>query len=187
MTSKKNQSGATLIVALVILVLLALLGLSAFQATTTDLKSSGNMQARNEALNAAQQAVETVISTAQFVTTPADALPNPCGAANIFCSDYDGDGVAEYTTQLQPVPSCIGNKAVKMIELNLADSEDLGCSAGQVQQFGIAGAVSGDSLCANTTWNVTAQAQAATGGAKVTLSQGVGIRVGVDDLAGTCL
>ena len=57
MKSLKRQSGATLVVALVILVLLALFGLSAYQTSTTELKSSGNMQARDEALNAAQQAI----------------------------------------------------------------------------------------------------------------------------------
>jgi Tfp pilus assembly protein PilX len=183
-----RERGATLVVALVFLVMLALFGLSAYQTSVTDQKSSGNMQARNEALNAAQQAIETTISTQQFVVTPTDALiPRPCVNANVFCSDYDGDGVAEYTVQLQPAPSCVGNKIIKVIELDVANSEDLGCAVGQVQQFGIAGAVAGDSLCANTTWNITAQASSATSGAQMTLSQGVGIRVSVDDLAGTCL
>ena len=187
MNALKPQSGTTLVVSLIILVLLAFLGLSAYHTSVTDLKSSGNMQARNEALNAAQQAIETAISTPQFVTTPTNALPAPCGAANVFCSDHDGDGVAEYTARLVPAPSCIGNKVIKVIELNVTDPEDLGCTVGQAQQFGIAGAVGGDSICANTTWNVTAEAKSESSGAKVTVSQGVGIRVGVDDLAGTCL
>ena len=196
MSSLRHERGATLIVALVFLVMLALFGLSAYQTSMTDQKSSGNMQARNEALNAAQQAIETTISTPQFVSTPANALPaanpvitqpSPCGTANVFCSDHDLDGVAEYTVRLQPAPSCVASKIIKVIDLDIANSEDLGCAVGQVQQFGIAGAAVGDSLCANTTWNVTAEAAATTSGAKVTISQGVGIRVGIDDLTGTCL
>jgi hypothetical protein len=196
MSSIRRERGATLIVALVFLVMLALFGLSAYQTSMTDQKSSGNMQARNEALNAAQQAIETAISTPQFVTTPANALPTPtplitqpapCGTANVFCSDHDNDGVADYIAQLQPAPTCVGNKIIKVIELDVSVAEDLGCAVGQAQQFGVAGAVPGDSLCANTTWDVTAQANSVTSGAKMTLSQGVGIRISTDDLVGTCL
>ena len=188
MRSIKRQRGTTLIVALVILVMLAMLGLSAFQTSNTDLKGSGNVQARNEAMNAAQQAIETTLSTQQFVATPANALPTPCGGvANLFCADYENDGVAEYNVRLQPAPTCVGNKVIKVAELNVALTEDLGCAVGQAQQFGIAGAAAGDSLCANTTWDITAEAQSTSNGAKVTISQGVGIRISVDDMASTCL
>lgn len=188
MSTRKSQQGATLIVALIILTLLALLGLSAYQTSLTDLKASGNMQARTEALNSAQETIETVISSSQFVSTPANALATPCGAPNTYCSDYNGDGVAEYTTRLTPAPACVTAKVIKAVELDFSSSEDLGCVAGQSQQFGIAGAGgAGDSLCANTVWQITAEASSPVSGAKVTVSQGVGIRVGVDDMAGSCL
>lgn len=188
MTARKSQQGATLVIALIILVLLALLGTSAYQTSTTDLKASGNMQARTEALNAAQEAIETVISSSQFVSDPANAVATPCGAANTLCSDYNGDGVAEYTTRLTPAPACVAVKVIKVAELDLASSDDLGCVVGQSQLFGVAGAGGGgDSLCANSTWQVTAEASSASSGAKVTVSQGIGIRVGVDDMAASCL
>ena len=153
MTSRKRERGATLVIALVMLVLLALFGLSGYHTSVTDMKTSGNMQARTEALNAAQEAIETAISTAQFVTDPANALQTPCGAPNTFCTN----------------------------------TEDLGCAVGQAQHFGIAGAGGGDSLCASTVWQVTAEASSPVSGAKVTVSQGVGIRIGVDDMASACL
>jgi Tfp pilus assembly protein PilX len=189
MTPRAQQQGATLVVALVILVLLALMGLGAFQTSLTDQKAAGNMQARNEALNAAQEAIETAISSRQFVADPANALTTPCGAPNIFCTDYDGDGTPEYTARLVPAPTCVTMKVIKVAELNLDSSEDLGCAVGQSQQFGVAGAdlAAGDSLCASTVWQVTAEATAATGGAKVTVSQGVGLRVSTDEMSGACL
>lgn len=188
MSPRSRQQGTTLIVALVILVLLALLGLGAYQTSSTDLKASGNMQARTEALNAAQEAIETVISTTQFTTDPANAVATPCGGvANTFCSDYDADGVPEYTTRLQPAPACVVVKVLKNTELDLTSASDVGCMTAQSQQFGVAGAVTGDSLCANTVWQVTAEASSATSGAKVTVTQGVGIRVGVDEMAASCL
>ena len=187
MTLRQHERGATLVVALVMLVLLALFGLSGYHTSVTDMKTSGNMQARTEALNAAQEAIETAISTPQFVTDPANALQTPCGAPNTFCSDYNGDGVPEYTVRLAPAPACMTKKMVKVVELNLSDAEDLGCAVGQAQHFGIAGAGGGDSLCANTVWQVTAEASSPVSGAKVTVSQGVGIRIGVDDMASACL
>jgi hypothetical protein len=116
-------------------------------------------------------------------------LTTPCGAPNRFCTDYDGDGTPEYTTRLVPAPACVTMKVIKVAELNLASSEDLGCAVGQSQQFGVAGAAlaAGDSLCAATVWQVTAEATAVTGGAKVTVSQGVGLRVSTDEMSGACL
>lgn len=189
MKSRARQQGATLIVALIMLVLLALLGLSAFQTSLTDLKSSGNMQARNEALSAAQQTIETVISTRQFVADPANAIVAPCGESNTFCTDLDSDGVPEYRTRLSPAPACVTMKVIKVTELNLSASEDLGCAVGQTQQFGIAGVdtTAGDSLCASTVWQVTAETTSDTSGAKVTVSQGVGLRVGTDEMSSACI
>ena len=189
MTSRSGQRGATLIVALVILVLLALLGLGAFQTGMTDMKASGNMQARTEAFNAAQETIETVISSRQFVVDPANAIARPCEGPNTYCSDLNGDGVPEYRTRLLPAPACVSTKVLKVVDLDLNASEDLGCAVGQSQQFGVAGAdtAAGDSLCANAMWEVTAETTALTGGAKVTVSQGIGLRIGADEASGSCL
>ena len=188
MRSARRQRGMTLVIALIMLVLLALFGLSGYHTSVTDLKTSGNMQARTEALNAAQEAIETTISTPRFITDPANSLATPCGSANTFCTDYNADGVAEYTVRLEPAPTCVSKKVIKVLELNLDNAEDLGCSVGQSQQFGVAGAGNaGDSLCANSTWQVTAEASSSVSNAKVTVSQGVGVRVGVDDVSASCL
>ena len=52
---------------------------------------------------------------------------------------------------------------------------------------GVAGASSSDSLCSNTLWQITAESSSASSGAKMTVTQGVGIRVSVDDMASSCL
>lgn len=179
--SSRRQGGSTLIVALIILVLMTLFATSSFNTAKTNLTVVGNMQASAEASNVAQQAVESVISTTQFVTTPANAVINSCGAANTICTDVNGDGVSDYTTTLTPQPACVKVQAIKNSELNLSNSEDLGCSAGQQQQFGVSGAVSGDSLCSYTVWEVTAKTVGGNTGASATIVQGVGIRVSTDD------
>lgn len=189
MMPNSRQRGATLVVALVMLTLLALFAFTAHRTTLTDLKTAGNSQARMEALNAAQEAIETTISTPQFVSTPADAISMPCGSPNTLCTDFDNDGVPEYRTRLEPPPECIAMKVIKSVELELSDSEDLGCAVGQSQQFGIAGAdtAASDSLCANTTWHLTAKAAAPASEVTVTVSQGVGIRIGTADMTNACL
>ncbi|HYC47130.1 MAG TPA: PilX N-terminal domain-containing pilus assembly protein [Burkholderiales bacterium] len=182
----RPQRGAVLLIALIFLVVLTLLGLGAFNAATIDLKIAGNMQMRNEALNAAQDAVETAISTPQFTIDPANAVLAPCGAPNTLCADYSGDGTADYVTRLEPAPACVSKKAIRVSELDLSKPNDLGCLAGQAQQFGIEGGLDARSLCGTALWEITAQTSSPATGAKVTVSQGVGLRIGRDALEGSC-
>lgn len=187
MTGMRSQRGATLFIALVMLVMLTMFAVSSLNSSTSNLKVVGNMQSRSEALNAAQETVETVISTPLFIANPANAVLNPCGAANTVCTDLSGDGNPDYTTQLMPIPSCVAKKGIKLSELVLTNIEDLGCAAGQQQQFGVAGAVTGDSLCANTLWEITARTTGTISSARVTVTQGVGVRISADDMATSCL
>ena len=182
----RRQEGATLVIALIMLAVMALLAVSTLSTTNMNLKVVGNMQWRGEALNAAQQAIETVISTPLFIANPEDAVLNPCGAANTLCTDLNGDGTAEYITRLNPAPSCVSVKAIKESELNLSSAEDLSCSAGQAKQSGVAGIASGDSLCADTAWDITAETSSTFSGTKVTVTQGVAVRVSAVDAAALC-
>lgn len=187
MMASSSQRGATLLIALIMLVLLTLFAVSALKTSTTSLKVVGNMQSATEAMNAAQEAIETVISTPVFISTPSNAVLNPCGAANTLCTDINGDGTTDYTTQLTPAPSCVSKQTIKISELNLSNSDDVGCTTGQAQTFGVSGANTGDSLCASTVWEVTAVSTGATTGASVTVTQGVGVRISTDNMATSCL
>ncbi len=70
MTTQRRQRGATLIVGLIMLVLVTLMMVTAFMLSSTNLKSVGNMQYRDEATAAANAAIEEVISTAAIFVTP---------------------------------------------------------------------------------------------------------------------
>ena len=193
MTRAHRQRGATLLVGLVMLVILTLFALSAFQTSTTNLKTTGNMQAREEAQNAAQQVIDQVISTADFVLNPAAAVLTPCGAANVACVDLtNGLGIvataADYTVRLTPAPKCIRIATILNGELNLDDIGELACASGQQQQWGIAGldTAASQSLCVNTIWDVTAEATS-TSGTKVTVSQGVSVRAPKVEVSPFCI
>jgi len=181
-----RQHGATLLVALIMLVVLTLFVVSALNTSKTNLQVVGNMQAKSEALAAGQEVMETVLSTTAFISSPTNAVPVPCGAANTMCTDVTGDGVADYVTVLSPAPSCVTVQPIMNANLNLNNSEDLGCSSGQQQQFGVSGAATGASLCSNTVWEITTTTTAVNSGASVKLIQGVGVRVSADDAAASC-
>ena len=185
--SLRRQRGTTLVIALIMLVLLTLFAVSSMNTATTNLRVVGNMQTKNEALNAAQQAIEKTISTAQFIADPTNAMPTPCGAANTMCTDVTGDGVADFTTTLTPQPTCITVRPIKNQDLVLTNAEDLGCASGQQQQFGVSGAVTGDSLCSQTVWQITAKTVSAQQNTTVTVTQGIGVRISTDDASTSCL
>jgi Tfp pilus assembly protein PilX len=195
MRPNRKQGGATLLIVLIMLVMLTLIGISAMNTGNINLKAVGNMQARSEALDASQAALDHVISTAQFVDTPANAIPDPCnGVQNTLCTDVNGDGVADYTTSLVPQPACNQARAVKVAELTIAvGNDDLACVQAQQQgTFGISGATgTGDSLCGQTVWDITAQtlstgSTVANSTVNVTTVQGIGVRIKALDLPTSC-
>ncbi|HWI14443.1 MAG TPA: PilX N-terminal domain-containing pilus assembly protein [Burkholderiales bacterium] len=187
MMQRKSQRGATLVIALIMLVLLTLFALSAMNTGTGNLKIVGNMQSRTEAISAAQEAIETVISSPLFIANPANAVLNACGAANTICTDINGDGTTDYTTRLNPQPACVTKRVKPIAELDLSKSDDIGCTAGQQQTFGVTGTTTGNSLCADTVWEITAETTSALNGAQSTVTQGIGVRISADNMATSCL
>jgi Tfp pilus assembly protein PilX len=198
----RSQRGAVLLIVLIMLVLLTLFAVSALNTGTTNLKVVGNMQARNEATNAAQQAIETVLSTPLFVTNPSNAVLNPCGAPNTLCLDKNGNSVtnpanAYYTTTLvrttpsaaNPTPACVSVQVIQMSELDVVNRvEDRDCASETPQgSWGIFGTPTGNSLCANTVWEITAETTATASGATVTVTQGVGVRTSANVVTTSCL
>ncbi|MBC3870495.1 pilus assembly PilX family protein [Undibacterium oligocarboniphilum] len=84
----KHQRGATFLVSLVMLIVLTLLVVSAIRMGNANLKTVGNMQAKNEAAAAAQQAIETIMSNLNNFYTP---------VAQTISVDINNDGVPDYT------------------------------------------------------------------------------------------
>lgn len=180
-----RQRGVTLVVALIMLVLLTLLALTSFNLGNSNLQIVSNMQQKNEAIAAAQEVIEEALSSTRFFTAPANALAAPCGAPNQRCVDVNGDGVADVTVALA-TPTCAKAQPVKNSTLDVSVAENSGCLVGQVQNFGTAGAVTGDSLCADSVWELRATATDNTTEASVEVTQGVAVRVAKDDIITNC-
>ena len=94
--TQRAQRGATLIVGLIMLVLLTLVVTSAFMLSSGNLKAVGNMQFRDEAIAAANLAIEQVISS-DFTTLP---------VGSTVPVDIDQDGTDDYSVTVM-TPVCV--------------------------------------------------------------------------------
>lgn len=176
-----SQRGATLVIGMIMLVLVTLFVLAAINMSTINLRVMGNEQARNEAVAAAQQAVEQVASVDFTKNPPTTTSPTTVSV------DVNGDGTADYTATV--TAACLNSVPVKSTELNPDDPVNDGpcyisTSAGLSGTSG--GAGSGDTYCSATQWDVNASvvdATANTTGTAVTLHQGVSKRIATGDTA----
>jgi Tfp pilus assembly protein PilE len=173
-----RQQGMTLLMALIMLVVLTLLALTSFNLGKSNMQVVSNMQQRDEAIAAAREVIEETIST-KFYADTASVLASPCnGVANTRCIDINGDGVKDVTVELKPKPVCIKAQAVKTSALDLEVQDDKDCLVGMPQgMMGVAGAVTGNSLCANSVWEVKAVATDNVTQASVEVTQGIAVRV----------
>ena len=91
-----RQQGAALVVGMIMLVLITLMLVTALNLGTTNFRAMTNMQFRGEAIAAANQAIEQVISSPFTAAPVAEAI-------NI---DIDNDTDTDYVVQIA-VPQCV--------------------------------------------------------------------------------
>ena len=92
----KPQRGATMIIALIMIATITMLVVASFTLSSTNLKSVGNMQVREESLAAANKALETVIGSS-FTDAP---------QAQEIVVDIDANGTNDYTVAIA-LPTCM--------------------------------------------------------------------------------
>lgn len=187
---RSAQRGFSLVVGLIMLVLLTLLAITGFKLGINQTAIVGNAQHRNEGLDAAQQAIDTVLNSSNFTINPAAAIPSSnCvnGNPNSLCVDVNGDGANDFKVTLTPQPACVSAAPIPVVSLNLALPDDLACTLQTQQTFGIANAnLSGNSLCANSNWEVGAEAVDSATSTKVKVVQGVAVRIAATDMTTNC-
>ena len=170
-SSAVRQRGVTLLVAMVFLVIITVLVASAIKVNMTNSKIVGNLQIQRESDAAAQQAIETVIGS-DFVNMP---------TASTHTIDINNSGKAGYTYTVNvPAPTCIGSKPIKLSELDLNNAAERPCTTSlSAQNTGLVGnSSSGDSLCSNSLWNVSATPILVDSGKPgATTSQGIAMLV----------
>lgn len=157
--SLHRQRGVTLVVGLIMLILITLMVTTAFTLNTSNLKSVGNMQFRNESIAAANKAIEQTVGTdfpPGFMTIP---------GAQTLTYDINGDGTTDYTISVQS-PVC-----AEATQLALGAISGF-CSGAR------GGALAGCPKANWTTlWDLGATVKDALSGAEVQVKQGVRIEV----------
>jgi hypothetical protein len=89
MTNRNRQSGAAMVIGLIMLLMLTLIVVSAINSGAINLRISGNMQAQDEARSAAQHALENFVSSyANFYPTPAGPITANYDVNNAGTSFY---------------------------------------------------------------------------------------------------
>ncbi|MHB1124206.1 MAG: hypothetical protein ACYC0T_16025 [Ramlibacter sp.] len=190
----RRQRGITLIVSLIMLVLLTIMALTSFNIGKSSLQVVGNAQEQAQVLNAAQTMLNQVVSSPTFTESPGSVLDSsncPSGItapANSRCVDLYGDSKTVIVVRMTPEPVCVQAAPIPatLLDLSDVDNEDWGCTVAERGQHGIVGLESGDSLCANSLWELNAQATDPVTGAQAVVTQGVAMRVSKDSVATAC-
>ena len=153
----KSQRGMTLILGLIMLVTLTLIVSTAFTLSSSNLKSVRNMQLRNEAIAAANLAIEQVISS-PFTNFP---------TAETINVDINNDGTNDYTVAIaQPIctRTTIASDAV-------LSSIDLNMSSGATW---------------NTVWDIDATVVDPTSGSAVRVLSGTRVQLSDSQKTAVC-
>ena len=176
---RHQQRGATLLISLIMLVMMTLLAVTSFNLGKGSLQSVGNMQQRNEALAAAQETMEQIISSASFATsnTIITAANSSCpngGIVNTKCIDTNGDGNADVTVTVA-TPTCVKAAVIPNDQLDEANV-DCSNSTSPLQY----------SFCSNTLWEVSVTAVDATTQAQYSITQGIAMPARTEEIAQKC-
>jgi len=201
----RAQRGITLFVALIFLLIFAVMAAAALNSTLTSGQAIGNMQWRNESIAAANDAIDQVLSSTDFVTNTKNFTAQV--NATPYRVDINGDGVNDIAVTFPAVsieggpavagPQCLRYSSVPLMKLNPTAPNDIGCfgsSAATNSGLGSAAATgtgtnaltAGQSICANTEWVVPVRAADAVTNTSVDVMQGVGVRVFISDAMNSC-
>lgn len=171
---RKRQSGAVLIVSLIMLLLVTVMAISSFNLAQTNLLIVGNMESHTQAEAFAQAAIDEAVSTAIFTSKPNDVFVSSC-AANKKCYSVSGAEAGGVVVTIQP-PRCIKVRAIRNSELDVDRLRDRQCFVGGQE----------NSLCAEVVWELRAQALDEVSGAVAVVRQGVSMRSPVNDVLSSC-
>ena len=155
--TRTPQDGAALIVGLVMLVLITVMLLAALNLGTTNFRAVGNMQFREEAIAAANAAIQERMSS-DFDTVPTTSTTTV---------DINRDGVWE---TVSVTPTCI---AVTQVFSAPPSSLSLGPSMSAAPVW-------------NTSWDITATVTDGNTGASVAVSSGVRVQLSNADRVVAC-
>lgn len=158
---RNRDSGATTIfVCMIMLILITVFILSSFSLSTMNLRVVNNVQTRGEAVAAANEVLERVISF--------DFTTNPAGFAGNYPVDINADLVDEYQVELQ-TPACVRATPVNVTSASSVTLPGLTVTAAW-----------------NTVWELDATATEAASGVSVRVRKGVRVLLSDTEKSAVC-
>jgi Tfp pilus assembly protein PilX len=148
-----GHRGVVLVTVMIFLVVITLFSISMFRSSTTNLRVTGNMQARQEASAAAAVAVEQTLSNDLFATRTDEVMRSPVPV------DLNGDGNVDYEASLEL-------NCVRTLPVN-------GNNCTSTQMLAPDGTSIDVSGCVETDWNIRAKVVDSTTGVDVGVNQGI--------------
>ena len=164
------QRGPALIIGMIMLLLITLVVTAAFNLSGANLKAVGNLQTRNEAVAAANRAIEEV--AASLLAPGSDGTPSlapPQGTVSMV--DINNDGLNDYTVTVAP-PVCV--RATKAVDSGGGGSTGPGGITGGASSSGSGLAALPDQY--NAVWDISTTVTDTTPGATGTTTS---VRQGV--------
>jgi Tfp pilus assembly protein PilE len=170
MISPKQQTGATLVVSMIMLVVVTVLVVFSIRSGNTNLRIAGNMQSQTEAFMATQQVIEQVIEqikvTENIGQIPAQTLVVPMGSVT-------------YNVAVAAMGSCVMEVPILSSDLNPSIPDDVPCieSSDSDQAIKADGTLTAKlAACKNQWWEVHANVFEGTSGVQSTQVQGLSVR-----------
>ena len=164
------QRGITLVVSLIMLIVLTLLVVSAIRFGNINLRIANNAQVEAEATAAVQVALEKAVASVAAADRPSDV-------AKVDTLEVSTGGATYKVTVDKPV--CMLSKNVENAELDPTKASDQPCYEEKTTSD-IVGAVA-PTACKDQQWDVSASIKDGDlNGAKVTVLQGVAVRVSAE-------
>jgi type II secretory pathway pseudopilin PulG len=199
MSIQRRERGATLIISLIFLLIFLVMALSIFRGALTSSQAIGNMQWRNEAISAANEAIDRYLSNsniaaqAQIVTATVNGPDGPGGLGG-DPYDVNADGTTDVIVDFPLVtidavtragPRCLRIRPIPPAELSPTRPQDAGCfassSAGGIAIEGGGGGATpstgSTSLCADSEWSMMVRAADPSTSTSVEVVQGFSMRV----------
>lgn len=173
MTMRRSQAGLTLVMSLIMLMVLTLLVVSAIRFGNVNLQIAGNAQNEAEATAATQVALEQVIAQVKAADKIDEIAAQPLTVST---------GGKSYAVSVAK-PACILTKNVLNKSLDPTNAMDQKCftTGANDMILGPDGApIATPTSCKDQQWDVEAAIPVASSDTRVTLLQGVSVRVSAE-------
>lgn len=154
---RRCQRGVVLLVSLIMLIVMTLLATSAIRMATVNLRTINNLQARAEAMTAAQAALDRVMDT--NFTDNINGTQQTLSIAIDASKSYNVAIARPCIAQVNPI---------KNIDLDISKTEDQKCFDALSNPW---------SACSQTVWQVSATVNDGWFGANIGIVQGTGIKM----------